>query len=50
MNVNTTTPYVSRLYLVLLYMTLYSYSDPGRIIGVQVSGKTIAINTDRRRS
>ena len=46
MNVNATAPYVSGLYLVLLYITLYSYSNPGRIV---VSGKNIPINTDQRR-
>ena len=45
----TTARYVSGLHLVPLYITLYSYSDPGRIVDIQVSGKTIASNTDRRR-
>ena len=49
MNVDTTAPYVSGLHFVLLYKTLYSYSGPERIFRIQVSGKTIAINTDRRR-
>ena len=50
MNVDTPAPYVSGLHLALLYITLYSYSDPGRIVGIQVSGEPIVINTDRRRS
>ena len=50
MNVDTTAPYVSGLHFALLYKTLYSYSDPERIFRIQVSGKTIAINTDRGRS
>ena len=49
MNVNAPAPYVPGLHLALLYITLYSYSDPGRTVGIQVSGKIIAVNTDRRR-
>ena len=49
MNVDTTAPYVLQLHFALLYKTLYSYNDLGRIVHIQVSGKTIAINTDRRR-
>ena len=50
MDVNTTALYVSGLiHLALPYITLNSYSDPERIFRIQVSGKTIAINTDRRR-
>ena len=44
MGVDTTAPYVSGLlHLALLYLTLYSYSDPGRIV---VTGKTITTNSD----
>ena len=48
MDVNTTALYVSGLiHIALPYITLNSYSDPGRIVRIQVSGKTIAINTDQ---
>ena len=45
MNVDTTAPYVSGPHLALLYIILYSCSDPGKIVRIQVSGKTIPILT-----